>query len=129
MYTQNGSEYLIENNICHGFNIRISSCGGLRKAYRLYQKAIQKKMVIVLGAHVGETAILSFAGRHLASICPDVRYLEGSFSKYLLTHDLVHEDISFGMEGKAPSPQLPGLGIQIDKSLLENSSDLCATIS
>jgi muconate cycloisomerase len=129
MYTQNGPEYLIDNDICHGLNIRISSCGGFGKAYRLYQKAIQKKMVIVLGAHVGETAILSFAGRHLALICPDARYLEGSFSKYLLAYDLVDEDISFGMDGKAPSPQLPGLGIQIDRSILENSSDLCASIS
>ena len=129
MYTQRGPFYLIENNICHGLNIRLSSCGGFRKAYTIYQQATLKNMTVVLGAHVGETAILSFAGRNLAMMCPEAKYLEGSFSKYVLKEDLVNKDISFGPGGVVPVPTDPGLGIEIRTSAIKNWSALYASIT
>ena len=81
MYTSKGPFYLIDNDICHGLNIRLSSCGGFRRAYQIYQRAKLKQMMIILGAHVGETAILSFAGRNLAMICENAKYLRRQFFK------------------------------------------------
>lgn len=118
MYTTRGPQYLIENHICDGLNIRLSSCGGFLKAYDIYQRAISRKMMVVLGSHVGESAILSFAGRHLAMLCPKATYLEGSFSKYVLKADLVDVDVSFGLNGEAPIPTGAGLGIAIDPALI-----------
>jgi L-alanine-DL-glutamate epimerase-like enolase superfamily enzyme len=129
MYTPKGPFYLIDNNICHGLNIRLSSCGGFRKAHYIYQQAKRKHMMVVLGAHVGETAILSFAGRHLAMMCPEATYLEGSFSKYVLKEDLVNEDISFGAGGAVPVPIGSGLGIDIESGAIENWSTRFSSIS
>ena len=128
MYTSKGPFYLIDNDICHGLNIRLSSCGGFHKAHHIYQQAKLKNMTIVLGAHVGETAILSFAGRNFAMICDDAQYLEGSFSKYVLKEDLVDTDISFGSGGMVPIPKNSGLGIEIKNSAIEKWSNLYATL-
>ena len=118
MYTTRGPQFLIERHICDGINIRLSSCGGFLKAYDLYQQAISRKMKVVLGSHVGETAILSFAGRHLAMLCPEAIHLEGSFSKYVLKNDLVKNDVSFGINGEAPKPAGAGLGVTIEPSMV-----------
>ncbi|WP_372678947.1 mandelate racemase/muconate lactonizing enzyme family protein [Desulfosarcina sp.] len=128
MYTSKGPFYLIDNDICHGLNIRLSSCGGFRNAYHIYQRARSKQMTIVVGAHVGETAILSFAGRHLAMICEDARYLEGSFSTYVIQEDLVAEDISFGEGGVVPLLNRPGLGIEINPSAIAKWSERFACL-
>lgn len=128
MYTSEGPLYLIENDVCHGLNIRLSSCGGFRKALEIFQRAHAKNMTVVIGAHVGETAILSYAGRHFAVICPESRYLEGSFSRYVLKEDLVPENIAFGREGYAPTPIRSGLGIEIDETSIVARSSLYASI-
>jgi muconate cycloisomerase len=122
MYTAKGPQYLIDNHICDGLNIRLSSCGGFIKAHDLYQRAIAREMMVVLGAHVGETAVLSTAGRHLAVLCPKATYLEGAFSKYVLKADLVDTDVSFGLNGEAPIPTGAGLGITIDAATIDRWS-------
>jgi muconate cycloisomerase len=106
----------------------LSSCGGFRKAYQIYQQAMLKQMTTVVGAHVGETAILSFAGRHLAMICEDARYLEGSFSTYVIQEDLVEEDISFGSGGVVPVLNRSGLGVEINPSAIEKWSERFASL-
>jgi muconate cycloisomerase len=128
MYTPEGPAYLIENDICHGFNIRLSSCGGFLKAFDLYSKARSRNMTVVIGAHVGETAVLTFAGRNFAVMCQEYRYLEGSFSRYVLKDDLVPEDIAFGNEGIVPVPTGSGLGIELKESSLKGWSDMYASI-
>ena len=113
MYTTHGPQYLIENHICDGINIRLSSCGGFIKAYELYQQAVSHKIMVVLGSHVGETAILSFAGRHLAMLCPEAIHLEGSFSKYVLKADLVKHDVSLASMERRPHRQAMGLALSL----------------
>lgn len=128
MYAPKGPQYLIDNHICDGLNIRLSSCGGFIKALDLYRRAIARKMMVVLGAHVGETAVLSTAGRHLAMLCPKATYLEGAFSKYVLKADLVDTDVSFGLNGEAPIPTGAGLGITIDAASIDRWSALYAAV-
>jgi L-alanine-DL-glutamate epimerase-like enolase superfamily enzyme len=128
MYTSEGPVYLIENDVCHGLNIRLSSCGGFQKALEIFQRAKAKNMTVVIGAHVGEAAILSYAGRNFAAICPESRYLEGSFSRYVLTEDLVPENIAFGREGYVSTPTRSGLGIEIDETSIVDRSNLHASI-
>jgi L-alanine-DL-glutamate epimerase-like enolase superfamily enzyme len=129
MYTAHGPYHLIDHQLCHGLNIRLSSCGGFRKAQALCRQAVQNRMTVVLGAHVGESAILSFAGRHLAAICPGAAYLEGSFSKYVLQEDLVRDDISLGAGGAVLVPQGPGLGVDIDTAVIEKWARRCADLA
>ena len=72
-----------------------------------------------LGCQVGETGILSAAGRHFAASVGGIRFLEGSFDRYLVRERLTAEDLTFGVGGYAPALSGPGLGVNIDRASLE----------
>ena len=122
LFTRHGPQAVIENGWSHGVNLRLSSCGGLLRTMQLYQLASARKMVILQGAHVGETAILSLAGRHLAALCPEHHYLEGSASTWVIQEDLCHEDITPPAGGRVQTPGNAGLGAVFNASILEKWS-------
>ena len=72
-----------------------------------------------LGCQVGETGILSAAGRHFATSVAGIRYREGSFDRLLVAERLTTEDLTFGFGGWAPALRDPGLGVTIDRAALE----------
>ncbi len=109
---------LIERRGCHGFNMRLSKCGGFQKSLELIKLAKANGILIQIGSHVGETAILSAAGRHLAALTPDHTYLEGSFSKFVLKEDIARDDISFEAGGRAPLLGGTGLGLDVNDSVI-----------
>jgi muconate cycloisomerase len=98
---------------CRAFNVRLSKCGGFLKSLAIWDFASQNGIACQIGSHVGETAILAAAGRHLAALCPGHIYLEGSFSRRLLAEDLAVEDVDFGAGGQARRLSGPGLGIEL----------------
>ena len=120
IYTAGGPEHFIGLRLCQGVNLRISSCGGFSKSLKLIEKMKQNGMKWQLGAHVGETAILSSAARHFAAVSSEFMHMEGSFSKLVLKEDLCDTDICFGVEGKASLPDGPGFGIKINLGKLKN---------
>jgi muconate cycloisomerase len=75
-----------------------------------------------LGCQIGETGILSAAGRHFACSIRDVRYLEGSYDRHLVRNRLTVEDLTFGWKGKARAIVGPGLGVTVDRDQLERST-------
>ena len=106
---------------CDVVNIRISKCGGLLNARRMIEAALQKGLKVQLGAHVGESSILSGAGVHLASVTPHFIWLEGCYGKYLLRKSLCDNIVQF-VEGGILYPQEgPGLGIDVNKKLVEEA--------
>jgi len=104
---------------CDVINIRISKCGGLLGCLRMIDAALQKGLKIQLGAHVGESCILTAAGAHLASGISSFLWLEGCFGKYLLKKGLCKNELQFTSGGVFYPPKGPGLGVTIDKSLLK----------
>jgi len=62
---------------------------------------------------------LSAAGRHWACSVQGIRYLEGSYDRHLLQKLLTNEDITFGYGGLAPALNGRGLGVTVDKTVLE----------
>lgn len=100
------------------FNIRISKCGGLARSMAIAQIARQAGISIQVGSLVGETAILSAAGRHLAAALPEVVFAEGSYGSLLLTQDVATQSIRFGHGGEAPILTGPGLGVDVSPALL-----------
>jgi muconate cycloisomerase len=104
---------------CDLFNLRLSKCGGFLPTLRLAQFARAKGMGYQLGCQVGETAVLSAGGRHFASSVSDIRYLEGSYDRYLVREALARENLTFRWGGFAPALRGPGLGITIDPRALE----------
>ncbi len=127
--TSDDAKRLIEHNACDYFNLRISKCGGLYNTLTIADLAEQEGMKIQLGCHVGETAILSAAGRHVAAFLSDVRFVEGSYSTFLLAEDISQEKIAFGPGGEAPVLSGCGLGINVQEELLKKYAEKIVCVS
>jgi L-alanine-DL-glutamate epimerase-like enolase superfamily enzyme len=112
------AEKLASLNACQVFNLRLSKCGGILAAIRLYEIGRKKGIAAQLGCQVGETGILSAAGRQLA-VNRKFLYLEGSYSSYLLKNDIVDEPVEFGPGGVAQPLAGHGLGVSVNEETLQ----------
>ncbi len=101
------------------FNLRLSKCGGFLPTLRLAEFARANGLGYQLGCQVGESALLSAAGRHFACSVGGLRYLEGSYDRHLVRESLGTRDVTFGWGGKAPALAGPGLGVEVDPAALE----------
>lgn len=108
----------IEQRTCDLFNIRLSKCGGFLNSLKLAVMAQEAGLGYQLGCQVGETGILSAAGRHFAASVANIRYLEGSYDRFLVRETLTKEDMTFGWGGYAPALAGPGLGVSINEDQL-----------
>jgi muconate cycloisomerase len=108
-----------QSQSCDLFNLRLSKCGGFIPSLQLMQFAVQHNLGCQLGCQVGETAILSAAGRHFATSVKGLRYLEGSYDRHLVREPLALEDMTFRRGGLAAALTGPGLGISVDPGALE----------
>jgi muconate cycloisomerase len=75
-----------------------------------------------IGCQIGETALLSAAGRHFAASVRELRYVEGSYDRHLVREALGKRDLTFGWGGWAPVLPGPGLGVEVDETALERVS-------
>jgi muconate cycloisomerase len=113
------AERAIQGGWCDLFNLRLSKCGGFIPSLRLAQRAKQHGLGYQLGCQVGETAILSAAGRHFASGVKGIRFLEGSYDRHLVWESLSTDDLTFRRGGWAPVIVSPGLGAAIDPARVD----------
>lgn len=112
----------IRGNYCDLFNLRLSKCGGFLGCLHLAALAKANDLGYQLGCQVGETGILSAAGRHFACNVAQIRYLEGSYDRFLVRNSFTTEDLTFGYGGKGT--QLPGwgLGITVDEAGIRSAA-------
>jgi L-Ala-D/L-Glu epimerase len=115
---------LISHRACTGANVRISKCGGLVGAYARCREALDARLMLQVGCQVGESSLLSAAHltllQALAPLTPGVRYAEGCFGRHLLREDPVSPSVQFGYGGRPPRrPAGPGLGVEVDRAMLE----------
>ncbi len=108
-----------DGGLCDIFNLRLSKCGGFTRSLRIARIAKERGLACQLGCQVGETAILSAAGRHFAASVAGLRYLEGSYDQRLVREALGKKNITFGWGGWAPALGGGGLGIEIDEAALK----------
>ncbi len=113
------AERAVAGGWCDLFNLRLSKCGGFLPSLRLAEFAKLHNLGYQLGCQVGETAILSGAGRMFAASVKDIRYLEGSYDKHLITKNVSLDDISFRRGGKAPMLTGSGTGVTVNPVLLD----------
>jgi muconate cycloisomerase len=113
LVTLEDARRLVELRGCHVFNVRVSKCGGLIGARRVRDVGRAAGIDSMLGAHVGETAILAAAGRQFAARTPGLRFAEGSYGKLLLRAD-VSDAMDLGRGGVAPAIEGCGLGLDVD---------------
>ncbi|MCS6851334.1 MAG: dipeptide epimerase, partial [Gemmataceae bacterium] len=112
------AEDAIARGTCDLFNIRLSKCGGFIPSLRLAQLARQHGRGYQLGCQIGETALLSAAGRHFAASVAGLRAVEGSYDRHLVCEPLGTRDLTFGWGGWAPALSGPGLGVSVNSEAL-----------
>ncbi|MDD4891426.1 MAG: enolase C-terminal domain-like protein, partial [Phycisphaerae bacterium] len=100
------------------FNIRVSKNGGLIAARRLAERAVAGGLGFQLGCMVGETGLLSSAGRWFLSMVRGVRFAEGSFGRLLLRDDVTRPSPRFGRGGAVRPIKSLGLGVEVDRAKL-----------
>jgi len=116
------AELLIERGAADFFNIRVSKCGGLGRSLAIARCALREGIGVQVGAQVGETAILSAAGRLLAASVPEVAFSEGSYGTLLLVEDVSGDEVRFGRDGAARVLGGTGLGAAVDERRLRKHS-------
>jgi muconate cycloisomerase len=107
------AEALIHARATDMVNVRVAKNGGLARAWRIAGLAARAGLRVQVGAQVGETAVLSAAGRHLAAALPDLAHAEGSFGTLLLAEDVSASPVKFGHRGEAPLVRGLGLGVVV----------------
>lgn len=105
----------ISGGWCDAFNVRLSKCGGLVRSLELVRLAREHGLFCQLGCQVGETGILSAAGRQFACHVPGLRYVEGSFDRFLVRDALVDPDMTFGWGGRGVCLGGSGLSVAVDE--------------
>jgi muconate cycloisomerase len=127
-HTRAGARRLIERRACDALNIRISKCGGLLTSRRILMEAREHGIPCQLGAQVGESGVLTAAGRAFAVAFPELLYREGAGGRFLLEEDLTLEDTTAGPGGMAPALRGPGLGVTIDEERLARHARVLGTV-
>ncbi len=103
-------------------NVRLSKCGGFRKSLQLIDAARKRGLRFQIGCHLGESGILSAAGRVLALLCKDAAYYDGSYDAHLLKDNVTTRPVSFHWGGAASALQGVGLGVEVDPVSLQRLS-------
>lgn len=104
---------LAKEKICTAFNIRVSKVGGLLAAGEISAIARGHGLDRHMGAQVGESGILSAAGRAFASTQERFENYEGSNNWFLLKEDLTKENLNVGANGIGKLLIGPGLGVNV----------------
>ena len=109
-------------------NLRVSKMGGLLRSMEIAKTARDKNIDIIVGAHVGETSILTRAALTVANEFGDILITqEGAFGTYLLQNDICDPALMFAEGGKIHASQVNknnryGLGLNIDRGLLPSAN-------
>jgi L-alanine-DL-glutamate epimerase-like enolase superfamily enzyme len=96
-------------------NLRVSKMGGLLRSLTLLEHLRELGLRVIVGAHVGETSLLTRAALTIASAAGNALVTqEGAFGTYLLEGDVTDPPLMFGPGGILRDHQIPksaGFGI------------------
>lgn len=117
--TMESAVAILEQKMFTGFNLKLSKHGGLLRSLAIYQLATQHKIPCQLGAHFGETSLLTAAGAIFSGLAPSLRYREGALGTLLLASDLCCDSLHINTEGALLNMgrRLSGDGWGIDVSV------------
>lgn len=106
-------------------NLRVSKVGGILRAIELARLAQQNELGIIVGAHVGETSVLTRGTLVVLQFLRNKQIaVEGAFGRHLLTSDLSDEVIEFDANANIDLDSLevlrnPGSGLSVDRRKLQ----------
>jgi len=103
-------------------NLRVSKMGGLLRSLDLAARSRSAGLGVIVGAHVGETSVLTRAALTVAASARDVLVAqEGAFGTHLLAHDVARPPLMFGPGGMLDAgalarPGTAGFGLDVTHS-------------
>jgi len=121
--TLNDVERIIQEGYYQMINVKLSRNGGFRRSLRIIETIRKSGQSFQIGCTIGESGILSAAGRALGLLCRDAKYYDGSYDRFLLKENITLENVSFGPGGEAGPLDGPGLGVKINKESLMRLSN------
>jgi L-Ala-D/L-Glu epimerase len=99
-------------------NLRISKMGGMLRSLELIRALRARGLKLVIGAHVGESSVLTRAALTVAQSARDLLIAqEGAFGTHLLSYDVADPPLMFGaggvLEASVVRADAPGFGLSI----------------
>jgi L-alanine-DL-glutamate epimerase-like enolase superfamily enzyme len=89
-------------------NVRVSKMGGLLRSIECIRAIRDAGLRAIVGAHVGETSLLTRAALTVASAARDILVAqEGAFGTLLLERDIVDPPLAFGAGGVLEASAIP----------------------
>ena len=122
-------ERIIQEGYYQVINIKLSRNGGFRRSLRSIDCIRKNGLSFQIGCTIGESGILSAAGRALCLLCKDAMYYDGSYDQFLLKENITTKHVSFGPGGKAGPLDGPGLGVVINKESLMRLSNGSSSVT
>ncbi len=101
-------------------NVRVSKCGGLLRSIALAKAAQAQGMEVILGAHVGETSLLTRAAITVGNALKNAPLArEGAFGTLFLKRDIAKPSLIFGLSGVLKPSRFRlankhGFGVEVD---------------
>ncbi|MBW1797753.1 MAG: hypothetical protein JRJ21_04970 [Deltaproteobacteria bacterium] len=120
-------EIISKEDIYKMVNVRLSKCGGFRKSLGIIDYLRKNGILFQIGCHLGESGLLSAAGRALCLLCRDALFYDGCYDSFLLEENITVDHVSFGQGGEAGPLDGPGLGVEINREVLTRLSSDVAT--
>ena len=103
-------------------NVRLSKCGGIRRSLRIIDFLRSRGIAYQVACQLGESGLLSAAGRALSLHCSDALYHDGSYDPFLLKENVTTRNVSFGRGGEAGPLGGVGLGVEVAATNLKRLS-------
>ena len=97
------AETILNEGIFNHLNLKISKLGGIGNTIKIKALADAHDIPCQLGAHFGETSLLTAAGLLVAGTCSEFSACEGALGTLLLKEDICSESIQQNLEGKVNS--------------------------
>jgi len=119
LITLRGAAQIIEQHSFRIFNIRLSKCGGYRRARQFAALATSAGLDFSLGAMVGESPVLAAAGAAWAASQPQHLYLQGHSHRLLHGHRFIEGCPPLQRGGKFFANGSIGSGLSLDRNALD----------
>ena len=116
---------LIEAGAVDGLNLKVSKLGGVLPTLKVVELARRAGVSCQLGAHIGESSLMSAAGLIVGALTGDLVAHEGAYGLRLLEYDLTPDPIAFGRCGALNVDVVsggPGWAVTIDEEALAQAT-------
>ena len=123
LLTMDDAQHFLAHQIGNHFNLKISKLGGISSALQIYRLAKSHGVPCQLGAHFGETSLLSIAGMVLTKLAGPLSANEGALGEMLLEQDIVQNAAQQDSKGLLDSSvflEQIGFSHGMNKDLLES---------